>query len=267
MLVRIVGVVAALSVTVSDAAFEARVEVDANLVTALDTSLSVGPFEEAVERKGLAYALIQPQFIKAVRASPRGRIGFAVFTWSSHGHTKTLVPWTTIATADDAKRVSQHLLSTDLIEASQLLDPTIPTDHYEAPAGPHQTDIALAIQTASVLLDKAPLAGRRSVINIVGSGPSNSGTEPAEARDAALEAGQIVNGLVVERSPLSTDVAYYRTHVIGGLGSFVMQIAAPQEMAEAFLAKFRLDVAGLGAALATDERFLTGHTTTAHPDP
>jgi hypothetical protein len=244
---------------------KAQVEVDANLVTALDTSSSVGHVEEAVEREGLAHALVHPQFLEVVRTGPQGRVGFAVLTWSSHGHTRTVVPWTMIANAEDAKRVSEHLLSIDLIEESQGLDRTIPTDHYEAPAEQHQTDIALAIRSASALLVAAPYESRRSVINIVGHGPSNSGPEPAEARDAALKVDQIVNGLVVGDS-LAADVSYYRTHVAGGLGSFVMQVSKPREMREALLAKLRLDIAGRNGATASDKRFLTA-SAAGEPDP
>jgi Ca-activated chloride channel homolog len=263
--VQIVGAVIALLVPMTVSTAKARVEVDANLVTALDTSSSVGRFEEAVEREGLAHALVHPEFLEVVRSGPQGRVGFAVFTWSSHGHTRTVVPWTTIATAEDAKRISQHLLSIDLIEESQRLDRTIPSDHYEAPTEQHQTDIALAIRSASALLGVAPSESRRSVINIVGNGPSNSGMEPADARDAALKVDQIVNGLVIGDS-LAADVSYYRTHVAGGPGSFVMQVSNPHEMMKAFLAKFRLDVAGSSEATASDEQFLTASATN-DPDP
>jgi Ca-activated chloride channel family protein len=265
VLVRIVGMVAAIFVPASVAASEARVAVDANLVTALDTSFSVGHFEEAIEREGLARALVHPQFLELVRTGPQGRLGIAVLTWSSHGHTKTLVPWTMIANVEDANRVSRYLLSVDLIEESQLLDRTIPTDHYEAPTGQHQTDIALAIRSASALLGVAPYKSRRSVINIVGHGPSNSGMAPADARDAALKLDQVVNGLVVGNG-LAADVVYYRTHVIGGPGSFVMQVSNPQEITGAFLAKLRLDVAGRSEATASDEQFLTAYATD-DPDP
>ena len=54
--VQIVGAVIALLVPMTVSTAKARVEVDANLVTALDTSSSVGRFEEAVEREGLAHA-------------------------------------------------------------------------------------------------------------------------------------------------------------------------------------------------------------------
>lgn len=247
-------------------AAETRVDVDANLVTALDTSASVGRFEEWVEREGLASALAHPWFLEAVRAGPHRRIGFAVFTWSSHGYTKMLVSWTTIATPEDAAQISRHLRSSHLIEESQLLDRDIPTDHYEAPKGHHQTDIALAIRSASALLGSAPTTSRRSVINIVGNGPSNSGVEPAQARDAALEAGQVINGLVVGYG-LAGDVEYYRTHVVGGPGSFVMQISSPLEVTEAFLAKFRLDIAGLSKATSFDKRFLAANRMPDQPDP
>ena len=84
------------------AATEAQIQVDANLVTALDTSASVGRYEESLEREGLARAVSDPHFLEAVKTGPQRRIGFAVFTWSSHENVKTLVPWTTISTPEDA---------------------------------------------------------------------------------------------------------------------------------------------------------------------
>ncbi|WP_152717850.1 hypothetical protein [Microvirga tunisiensis] len=46
-----------------------------------------------------------------------------------------------------------------------------------------------------------------------------------------------------------------------------MQVSNPQEMTEAFLAKFRLDVAGLSDATTSDERFLSADATTNDLDP
>ncbi|MPR12937.1 DUF1194 domain-containing protein [Microvirga tunisiensis] len=64
-----------------------------------------------------------------------------------------------------------------------------------------------------------------------------------------------------------THQRHYRTNVVGGPGSFVMQVSNPQEMTEAFLAKFRLDVAGLSDATTSDERFLSADATTNDLDP
>jgi hypothetical protein len=118
--VRAVGAMIALLVPMTAATAKARVEVDVNLVTALDTSFSVGRVEQAVEREGLARALVHPQLLEVVRTGSQGRVGLAVFTWSSHSHTKTLVPWTTVANAEDAKRILQHLLSVDLSKRASV---------------------------------------------------------------------------------------------------------------------------------------------------
>jgi len=263
---QLAGAIAVVLVSGPAAVAGERVEVDANLVTALDISHSVGRYEEWVEREGLAGAVTDPRFMEAVRTGVHGRIGFAVLIWSSHGHARTLVPWTAIATPEDAAQVSRHLRAVHLIEESRLLDGDIPTERYEAPLRQHQTDLALAISSASALLGTAPAKGRRSVINIVGNGPSNSGTEPASARDAAVEAGQVVNGLVVSHGPTG-DVGYYRAHVIGGPGSFVMQVSDREGMTEAFLAKFRMDIAGSGEVPSVDRRSVTAEMSPAPPEP
>jgi hypothetical protein len=265
VLSQLAGAIALVLAPALAAAAEERVEVDANLVTALDISHSVGRYDEWVEREGLARAVTDPRFLEAVRTGFHGRIGFAVLIWSSHGHARTLVPWTAIATPEDALRVSRHLRSVHLIEESRLLDGDIAADRSEAPKQPHRTDLALAIGSASALLETAPSRGRRSVINIVGNGPSNSGAEPARARDAALEAGQVVNGLVVGHGPAG-DVGYYRTHVIGGPGSFVMQVSGLEDMTEAFVAKFRMDLAGPGKVPAPERRLVTAGGIPGPPD-
>jgi Ca-activated chloride channel family protein len=265
VLLQVLGLAGLAFLPLSAAATEAWIDVDANIVTALDASASVGRYEEWLEREGLAQAVVHPWFLEVVRAGRHKRVGFAVFTWSSHGNVKPIVPWTTIATPEDAKRVSHHLFSINLVEEGQLLDRDMPIDHYEAPGDPHQTDICLAIRSASALLESAPFKSLRSVINIVGNGPSNSGMEPAKARDAALEANQIVNGLVIGYG-LVSDVEYYRTHVIGGPGSFVMQVSNREDITEAFLAKFRLDIAGLSEITSFDQQFLTADTIANQPD-
>jgi hypothetical protein len=47
--------------------------------------------------------------------------------------------------------------------------------------------------------------------------------------------------------------------VIGGAGSFVMQVSNLEEMTEAFLAKLRLDIARLSEVASFDQRFLTAY--------
>lgn len=62
------------------AAGEAALPTDANLITAIDVSGSIGPQAEALELDGIARALLHPAFLETVAGGYHGRIGFAAFT-------------------------------------------------------------------------------------------------------------------------------------------------------------------------------------------
>ena len=84
-------------------AFETSVTADANLITALDVSDSIMRHEEWIEFDGIARAVVHPDFLAAVLAGRHGRIGFAVYTWSSGGSYRVVVPWTVIGSIEDVK--------------------------------------------------------------------------------------------------------------------------------------------------------------------
>jgi Protein of unknown function (DUF1194) len=74
---------------------------------------------------------------------------------------------------------------------------------------------------------------RRRTIDVSGDGDNNNGRDVRFARDEAVAAGVTVNGLVIltdARSLLSSQHTnppgglekYYRDHVIGGPGAFVL---------------------------------------------
>jgi Protein of unknown function (DUF1194) len=75
-------------------AAEAQVHTDANLITVLDVSDSIMRHEEWLEFEGLAKAIVDAAVLDAIAGGRYGRIGFAVFTWSSGGRFEALVPWT-----------------------------------------------------------------------------------------------------------------------------------------------------------------------------
>jgi hypothetical protein len=87
---------------------DAQVRTDANLITALDVSDFMMRHEERLEFEGLARAIVHPAVLDAIAGGRHGRIGFAVFTWSSGAHFEVLVPWTLIASLDDARRIAAH---------------------------------------------------------------------------------------------------------------------------------------------------------------
>ncbi|SIT58280.1 hypothetical protein BQ8794_50382 [Mesorhizobium prunaredense] len=131
---------------------------DANVVTAIDVSDSIGRYEEWLQQTGLVRALVHPAFLRAATAGPRRRIGFAVFIWSSEGKFDLLVPWTVIGSAEDAARVSQALASVTLIDRTHYGGGDMEQDADADPAAMHDrlTDMSEAIAFASLLLTLAP---------------------------------------------------------------------------------------------------------------
>ena len=70
-----------------------RVEVDAEIVLAVDASRSMDMEEFAVQRDGYVAALRHPDLIRAVTAGRLGRVAIAYFEWSGEAQDGTLIPW------------------------------------------------------------------------------------------------------------------------------------------------------------------------------
>ena len=231
-----------------------EVPVDANIVTGLDTSDSIGRHEEWIEREGLARAVAHSSFLNAVEAGVHGRIGFSVYTWSSDGRSEVLVPWTVIASPADAARVSRHLLSARLIDDHRFGGGDEDDGEDGEAVEEHLTDTAEAIRLGANHLRSAPFPSQRRVINIVGNGLSNTGEQTWRARQDALEQGFIVNGLVLGRD-LPNVVQHYQAEVIGGPGSFLLQVIGPGALTEAFTSKLRMDLASV--PISNERSFIT----------
>ncbi|HSA79849.1 MAG TPA: DUF1194 domain-containing protein, partial [Geminicoccaceae bacterium] len=135
-------------------AFAEEPATDANLVTALDVSDSIMRHQEWLEFQGLAKAVMSAAFLDAIAAGAHGRIGFAVFTWSSGGRPASLVPWTTIETIDDARRIATLLRRAPKIDRSGWARRGNGSDTLAVPE--HRTDISTAIDYALDLLLVAP---------------------------------------------------------------------------------------------------------------
>jgi Ca-activated chloride channel homolog len=223
----------------------AQVETDVNIATGLDISASVGRNEEWLERFGTARGLASQSFAEVALSGRHGRVGIAVFAWSSQG-CPLVVTWSVIGTLDDSARVARTLEATPLIDFDHDIGPR----HHDQSIGNHQdqstvddrlTDVSKAIECGRHLLAHAPFPAARSVLNILGDGVDNLNEEPDAARDRAVAAGITVNGVVVNGSP--EVIGYYRDHVIGGDGACVLDVADPATMVDAMTRKFVLDVA------------------------
>jgi hypothetical protein len=98
-----------------------------------------------------------------------------------------------------------------------------------------------------VLLSDSAFVGSRRVIDVSGDGANNRGRPSSEARDDAVREGVVINGLpILALEPYLDD--YYRNHVIGGAGSFVIVTKSYEDFAEAVLMKLIIEISSDGTA-------------------
>lgn len=227
-----------------------KIATDVNLITAIDVSDSITRHEEWLQYQGLAKALLEPDFLALLAAGYHRRVGILIVSWSSGGALRTVVPWTVVASAQDARRVAAVLRAAPRIDRSHYLEESEGLESLQTTDAEDcgRTDVALAIGGSLERAMTAPFAARRSVINILSNGVDNSGGAPERARDQALELGMTVNAVVFGSR---RDVpAYFEERVIGGPGAFMMTIREPGDMVASLARKFWRDMIAARTPLA-----------------
>lgn len=215
---------------------EAPVEVDVALVLAVDVSLSMTADEQLVQRGGYVEAFRSAAVHHAVRQGQVGRIAVTYVEWAGVGNQRVVVPWTVIASPQDALAFAERL-------------------SQSPPRRSTWTSIAGAIDFSAGLLASSGFEALRRVIDVSGDGPNNQGRAVTRARDDAVAQGVTINGLpLMIREPSGPwDIKdldlYYRDCVIGGAGSFMVPVRERAQFAEAIRVKIVREVAGLAAPL------------------
>lgn len=210
------------------AASDQEVEVDVELVLAVDVSGSMDLEEAQVQRAGYVEALRHPDFVNAVRDGLNGRIAISYFEWAGTIRDSSHLPWQIISGPEDASTFAAQL------EARPI-------------ATRRGTSISTAIVYGAKLFDANGYSGMRRVIDISGDGPNNFGPPVTPARDAATALGIIINGLAIMIRPSAAFGSlddYYSNCVIGGPGAFVLPVQEPEDFAIAIRRKLILEVSG-----------------------
>ncbi len=188
------------------------------LVLALDSSASVDRDEFKLQLDGLAAAFRDPDVLGAVeRLKPLGA-AVAVIQWGGPGETRTVLPFTHLENARDAKAFGFRIgLIRRWMRASS-------------------TSIATAIGDAAALIAGNNFDGQRLVIDVSGDGPDNGSADLDAARKKARMAGITVNGLAIEAEDKSLR-DYYRDRVIIGADCFVEPARGFEDFARAIKEK------------------------------
>lgn len=226
----------ALALTILTAPSSRAAEpVDLLLVLAADVSRSVDRTEFELQRQGYAAAIADPRVLAAISTGARARIAVTFVEWSGFGNQQVVVGWTTIDGPQSAQAFGDRLL--------------------EAPRSfADRTSISGGIDFSVELLKHAPFFAERQTIDVSGDGTSNSGREVTAARDAALDLGININGLVIlsdrplpwnpeHTHPPGGLAQYYRDNVTGGPGSFVIEAKDFNSFGEAIIKKLVAEIA------------------------
>jgi hypothetical protein len=198
--------------------------VDLALVMAVDVSESVDAGEYILQHDGIARAFEDPMVAAAIGAGRHGAIEAAVLEWSDRDKQIVTVDWTRVGDAAGARSFAAA------VRASQRSSHGL-------------TAIGDALLMAKTLLDRAPAAADRRMIDLSGDGMANIGPPVQTVRDALVGAGITINGLAILASePWLSD--YYNQYVIGGTGAFLIEAENFASFDNAMRSKLLGEVAG-----------------------
>src|SRR5262245_11530303 len=87
----------------------APVEVDVELVLAVDISYSMDPDELALQRDGYVEALTSPEFLGALKHGIHGRVAVTYVEWAGVIDQKVVLPWRLIDGRETAESVAAQI--------------------------------------------------------------------------------------------------------------------------------------------------------------
>ena len=227
-----------------------EIQVDLELVIAVDVSLSMDLDEQRLQRDGYVQAFRDPEIIKAIRGGAYGRIAVVYFEWAGPDIQKVSIPWTIIDGAEAATRFADRLAAEPITRE-------------------RMTSVSSALLFADRLLETNNIKGVRRVIDVSGDGPNNAGVPVVPVRNQMLDKGVTINGLpiVLKRGGPNSyfdlpdlDV-YYAECVIGGAGAFMIPIKETHEFLTATRRKLLLEIAG------TEPRLWRAQAKSERPEP
>lgn len=225
------GIIAAFAACFPCASASAQEKVDVELILAVDVSLSMSAEELDIQRRGYVSALTSDEVVKAIGEGAYGRIAVTYVEWAGTGSQRVVVPWTVIATAEDARAFADRL-------------------DADVPSSARRTSISGAMRFALDLFAESGVQGMKRVLDISGDGPNNEGSPVLDMRDQVVAKGITINGLpLMTNGGLTSSFSiedldqYYTNCVIGGPGAFMVPVNDWQQFPEAVRRKLIVELA------------------------
>lgn len=211
--------------------------VDLALVLVTDVSRSIDDSEFQLEKAGTQAAFTDPRVIAAIKGGAVGKIAVAYVEFAAAYEVQTVVDWRVVSDAGSAAAFARAV--------------------SEAPRSFRgRTSISAGVDQAVKMLKEAEFEATRRVIDVCGDGTNNNGRDSDAARDDAVAAGITINGLaIINEHPVSWTFAHvqppggldnwYREHVTGGQGAFVIEIRDFHTFGEAMTRKLISEIAAV----------------------
>ena len=205
----------------------AQTAVDLQLVLAVDVSGSVNPERFELQKMGYVAAFQNRRVLGAILGGRNQSIAVTMMQWSGPFLQSQVVPWTVLKDESSVKGFAGAIESA-------------PRMMYGG-----GTSISGAIDQAVTLFPQAASKAERRVIDVSGDGSNNRGRSVTQARDEAVNAGIVINGLPILAFEPYLD-QYFKDYVIGGPGAFMIAAKGFETFAEAILMKLIIEIADLG---------------------
>ncbi|MEH6630013.1 MAG: DUF1194 domain-containing protein [Halopseudomonas aestusnigri] len=205
------------------------INVDLELILAIDCSYSVDQSEYDLQMEGIAYALRSQEVREAVKIGKYQRIGVTLVQWSSTANQSVILPWSIIGSPASLEELAAEI---------EQLPRTVPI-------GP--TSISALIAKSIHLFNTSPFQSYRRVLDISGDGRNNDGVPPHFLRDVAIAKGISINGLAIVNEIPSLHY-YFKNQIIGGYASFVIKAESYDDYKRAILEKLIREIGNLPIA-------------------
>lgn len=205
------------------------IEVDMQLVLAVDISFSISRDEQDIQRRGYVAAFQNPEVIAAITSGYRGRIAVTYMEWAGEDIQFQVVPWTLIYDPQSAVSFSQKLSRMQVNRRGR-------------------TSISKALETSIKLLRQSPFQANRHVVDISSDGFNNNGPRVDRIRDKLVYNGVTINGLPLMAGNGAGSKAslalYFQDCVIGGFGAFMEPMLNWDEFGPTLNRKLVLEISG-----------------------
>lgn len=199
--------------------------VDTALVLAVDVSESIDVKRYALQMAGIAETFGDPDIQQMILSGPNHAMFVALVEWSNKA--SLTIPWTLITSRSDAQAFAEAV--------------------RRAPRADNQfTCMARGLQIVrDKVLPFLPAPANRTIVDVSGDGRDNCNSRPPvdAVRDQLVLAGVTINGLpILEGDEAGTLEDWYRDHVIGGNGAFLLPALGFDDVERAMRKKFFVEV-------------------------